>query len=124
VAPGGQIPAAVPLPAIPAPKKFWWYKRILDNSPLDPNLNRRGGATSPSLCKLAKETWEWCMSQDITLKANHLPGHLNTVADKESRTGVGLEASPQHISKNQPDLETLCTGSVCIETNIPTTSIL
>ena len=48
-------------------------------------LNRRGGTTSPSLCKLAKETWEWCMSQDIILKANHLPGHLNTVADRESR---------------------------------------
>ena len=34
---------------------------------------------------LAKETWQWCMSQNISLVANHLPGHLNTVADTESR---------------------------------------
>jgi len=57
----------------------------MDNTTAISYLNRRGGTTSPSLCKLAKETWEWCMSQDITLKANHLPGHLNTVADRESR---------------------------------------
>ena len=51
-------------------------------------LNRKGGTTSSSLCMLAKQTWQWCMSQNISLVANHLPGHLNSVADRESRVAL------------------------------------
>jgi len=57
----------------------------MDNTAAISYLNRKGGTASPSLCKLAKQTWQWCMSQNISLVANHLPGHLNSVADRESR---------------------------------------
>ena len=58
----------------------------MDNTTAIAYLNHKGGTTSPPLCNLAKQAWEWCMSQNITLVANHLPGYLNTTADRESRT--------------------------------------
>ena len=66
----------------PHPLTVYLY---MDNTTAISYLNRKGGSTSPSLCMLAKQTWQWCMSQNISLLANHLPGHLNTVADRESR---------------------------------------
>ena len=67
---------------LPHPLTVYLY---MDNTSAISYFNCRGGTTSPSLCNLAKETWQWCMSQNISLVANHLPGHLNTVADAESR---------------------------------------
>ena len=58
----------------------------MDNTTAIAYLNHKVGTTSPPLCNLAKQAWEWCMSQNITLVANHLPGYLNTTADRESRT--------------------------------------
>ena len=49
-------------------------------------LNHKGGLHSDLLCKLAVETWEWCLNRGITLIAEHLPGLDNTTADWESRT--------------------------------------
>ncbi len=36
--------------------------------------------------RLSKELWTWCLQRNITIKAQHLPRHLNQVADSESRT--------------------------------------
>ena len=67
---------------LPHPLTVYFY---MDNTSAVSYLNRRGGTTSPSPNHLAKETWQWCMSQNIPLVANHLPGRLNIVADTESR---------------------------------------
>ena len=32
-----------------------------------------------------KELWTWCLLKDISIRAQHLPGILNGVADAESR---------------------------------------
>ena len=48
-------------------------------------INRMGGTCSQALCHLAIELWEWCLDQQITLHAEHLPGSLNFRADFESR---------------------------------------
>ena len=40
---------------------------------------------SPKLNITVRELWLWCMNRDITLVAEHLPGILNTTADKKSR---------------------------------------
>ena len=45
-----------------------------------------GGTASPKLSQLTKDLWLWCMERNILLQAQHLPGVLNTIADKESRT--------------------------------------
>ena len=57
----------------------------MDNTLAVCYLNHRGGITSPSLNYLAKENWQGCMSRNISLVANQLPGHLNTVVDTEYR---------------------------------------
>ena len=48
-------------------------------------INKLGGTISPQLSCLAKELWLWCMGRSILLKAQHLAGVLNTIADDESR---------------------------------------
>ena len=67
----------------------------------------------------------------------HVPGYYpesqspTWVSQHCSRQGVqsesrqvGLEAPPQYFPKNQRDLGTLCSRSVCIQTNSPITSVL
>ena len=44
---------------------------------------------SPRLNSIVGELWLWCMNSDITLVAEHLPGALNTIADKESQVMRG-----------------------------------
>jgi len=58
----------------------------MDNTTVIVYLNHKGGITPPLLYNFAKQACEWCMSQKITLVANHLPGYLNTTANRESRT--------------------------------------
>ena len=48
-------------------------------------INKLGGTISPQLNTLAKELWLWCMERSILLKAQHLAGVLNTIADDKSR---------------------------------------
>ena len=74
--------------AIKAFGKDWRDKAVLlrlDNIMAVSHINHKGGTTSPQLCKLAITMWTWCISQNITLTAEHLPGHLNVTADQESR---------------------------------------
>ena len=48
-------------------------------------LNNMGGTKSPECNQMAIDIWEWCISKDIWLTAAHLPGRLNTEADRMSR---------------------------------------
>ena len=47
--------------------------------------NGGGGVRSHRLFTITKEFWEFCLSRGITIIAEHLPGVLNQIADKESR---------------------------------------
>ena len=44
-----------------------------------------GGAKQGVLDKHARSLWEWCLARKITLRAEHIPGRLNVIADAESR---------------------------------------
>ena len=57
----------------------------LDNTSAVSYMNKLGGTVSARLTAIVKELWLWCMTRDITLIAEHLPGVRNTVADEESR---------------------------------------
>ena len=57
----------------------------LDNTTAISYVNKLGGTKSPALCELALTISEWCESRRIRLKATHLPGIFNNVADQESR---------------------------------------
>ena len=57
----------------------------LDNTSAIAYINKMGGTVSPTLNKLNKEFWLWCMERDISVQAQHLAGKLNETADEESR---------------------------------------
>lgn len=57
----------------------------IDNSTALSYINNMGGIRSPRLDLLARRMWEWCISRDIFLSAQHIPGKMNTRADDLSR---------------------------------------
>lgn len=60
----------------------------MDNCTAVCYINRGGGTHSRSLSDLATQISSWCESRKITVHASYLPGHLNIVADRESRMGL------------------------------------
>ena len=52
---------------------------------------RGGGMKLGSLCALLWRILSWCTRQQITLRARHIPGRLNVIADKLSRLGQTIQ---------------------------------
>ena len=52
---------------------------------------QRGGMKSGSLCALLWRILSWCTRQQVTLRARHIPGRLNVIADKLSRLGQTIQ---------------------------------
>ena len=52
-----------------------------DNSTVVSYINKQGGTRSPSLLRLTVELLLWLESQDIVVRARHIPGCLNVIAD-------------------------------------------
>ena len=46
---------------------------------------------SGSLCALLWRILSWCTRKQVTLKARHIPGQLNVIADKLSRLGQTIQ---------------------------------
>ena len=46
---------------------------------------------SGSLCALLWRILSWCTRKQVTLKARHIPGRLNVIADKLSRLGQTIQ---------------------------------
>ena len=44
-----------------------------------------------SLCALLWRILSWCTRKQVTLKARHIPGRLNMIADKLSRLGQTIQ---------------------------------
>ena len=58
-----------------------------DNTTVVSYINKERGMRSGPLCALLWRILTWCSKKQVTLKARHIPGHLNVVADKLSRLG-------------------------------------
>ena len=56
-----------------------------DNSTVVSYINKQGGTRSPSLLRLTVELLLWLEAQDIVVRARHIPGCLNVIADHLSR---------------------------------------
>ena len=73
-------------------KKFeqqCWGQIILiatDNTAVVSYINKEGGMRSGSLCALLWRLLSWCNHRQIVLRARHIPGRLNVIADKLSRS--------------------------------------
>ena len=57
----------------------------MDNTTAVAHVNNKGGTRSPQLVSLTLELWQWCLQRAILVTAQHLPGKLNELADRESR---------------------------------------
>ena len=56
-----------------------------DNTTMVSYINKKGGMRSGSLCVLLWRLLSWCHPRGIVLRAWHIPGRLNMIADKLSR---------------------------------------
>ena len=56
-----------------------------DNTTVFSYINKQGGMKSGTLCALLWRLLSWCHPRGIVLRARHIPGHLNVIADKLSR---------------------------------------
>ena len=62
-----------------------------DNSTVVSYINKEGGMRSGTLCALLWRILTWCTRNQVILKARHIPGWLNVVADKLSRLGQTIQ---------------------------------
>ena len=62
-----------------------------DNTTVLAYINKEGGMRSGPLCALLWRILTWCSQRQVTLKARHIPGHLNVIADKLSRLGQTIQ---------------------------------
>ena len=57
----------------------------MENTTAVAHVNNKGGTWSTCLKELTLKLWKWCLERNILVKAQHVPGKSNTVADSESR---------------------------------------
>ncbi|XP_064416665.1 uncharacterized protein LOC135357773 [Latimeria chalumnae] len=57
----------------------------MDNTTVVCYVNRQGGTRSPALCWEAELLWNWALSHQVDLRAVHLAGKDNVLADTLSR---------------------------------------
>ena len=62
-----------------------------DNTKVAAYINKEGGMKLGPLCPLLWRILTWCSRKQVTLKARHIPGWLNVVADKLSRLGQTIQ---------------------------------
>ena len=62
-----------------------------DNTTVVSYINKEGSMRSGTLCALLWRILTWCTRHQVTLKALHIPGRLNVVADKLSRLGQTIQ---------------------------------
>ena len=62
-----------------------------DNTTVVAYINKEGGMKSGSLCALLWRILSWCTRKQVTLRARHIPGRLNVIADKLSRLGQTIQ---------------------------------
>ena len=62
-----------------------------DNTTVVAYIKKEGGMKSGPLCALLWRILTWCTRNQVTLKARHIPGRLNVIADKLSRLGQTIK---------------------------------
>ena len=70
-----------------------------DNTTVVAYINKEGGMRSGPLCALLWRILTWCTRNQVTLKARHIPGRLNVIADKLSRLGQTIQTEWSLLSE-------------------------
>ena len=98
-----------------------------DNTTVVAYINKEGGMWSGPLCALLWRILTWCTNHQITLKARHIPGHLNVIADKLSRLGQTIQTEwsllPEVFSTNMQPMAPASNRPICHEVQPQVTSV-
>ena len=80
---------------------------------------------SGQLCALLWRILTWCSRTQVTLKARHISGWLNVVADKLSRLGQAIQTewSPRGLPNNMQQVAPASNRSICHEVQQQGTSV-
>ena len=88
-----------------------------DNTTVVAYINKEGGMKSGPLCALLWRILTWCTRKQVTLKARHIPGHLNMIANKLSRLGHTIQTEwslgPDVFQAIMPPVAPTHCGPVC-----------
>ena len=88
-----------------------------ENTTVVSYINKEGGMRSGPLCALLWRILTWCTQKQVTLKAQHIPGRLNVVADELSRLGQTIQTEWSLLPEvfqticnrwNRPQIEKIC----------------
>ena len=98
-----------------------------DNTTVVAYINKQGGMKSGSLCALLWRLLSGCHPRGIVLRARHIPGRLNVIADKLSRHNQVIQTE---WSLDQTVFNLLCSemgstkgGSVCHPVQLQTSQV-
>ena len=80
-----------------------------DNTTVVQYLNRQGGTQSPQLCLLTWDLLQLAIKNNVTVKAAHIIGSLNTLADDLSRVKISDSLTAQVLGT--PMIDLLCIRS-------------
>ena len=78
-----------------------------DNSAVVAYINKQGGTHSAEMCTLRWKIMTWCHHYQITLKARHIPGCLNVMADLLSRSN--------HVQSTEWSLHLQVFKQICLK---------
>ena len=78
-----------------------------DNSTVVAYINKQGGTHSAEMCGLLWKIMTWCHRYQITLKARHIPGCLNVMADLLSRSN--------HVQSTEWSLHSHVFKQICLK---------
>ena len=79
-----------------------------DNTTVVAHINKQGGTHSTELCALMWRLLTWCNKHQITLRARHVPGSLNVIAE-----GLRVVLGSSYLHKDLPTLGTATNRPVC-----------
>ena len=98
-----------------------------DNTTVVAYINKEGGMKSGSLCALLWRILSWCTRQQVTLRARHIPGRLNVIADKLSRLGQTIQTEwslhPEVCPSCMFKVASATSGPVCHQVQQQTTTV-
>ena len=99
------------------PKSVGWNRQLNSSG-----LHKQGGTHSAEMCARLWKIMTWCHHYQITLKARHIPGCLNVMADLLSRSNqvvhpscrsIGHSSEPQNFTVRVSSPRPKCLGHRC-----------
>ena len=84
-----------------------------DNTTVVSYINKEGGLKSGTLCALLWRILTWCTKNQVALKARHIPGWLNVVADKLARLGQTVVLPSSSVQNTMQQMAPTSNRSLC-----------